>query len=54
MVRGFAQSPIKFFGLDWTVPDYSTICRRQKNINIAISYEKSRDGLNINIDTEAL
>lgn len=26
--------------LDWTAPDYSTICRRQKHINIAIGYQK--------------
>ena len=45
MVTGFVQSLIKLCGLDWTAPDYSTICRRQKHIDIAISYQKSRDGL---------
>ena len=34
--------PIKLSGLDWTAPDYSTLCRRQKHIDIAISYQKSR------------
>ncbi|WP_228156524.1 transposase [Acinetobacter baumannii] len=27
MVTGFVQSLIKLSGLDWTAPDYSTLCR---------------------------
>ena len=38
MVTGFVQSLIKLCGLNWTAPDYSTLCRRQKHIDIAISY----------------
>lgn len=45
MVTGFFQSLIKLCGQDWTAPDYSTLCRRQKHIDIAISYQKSSDGL---------
>ena len=45
MVTGFVQSLIKLCGLDWTAPDYTTLCRRQKHIDIAISYQKSREGL---------
>ena len=45
MVTGFVQSLIKLYGLDWIAPDYSTICRRQKHIDISISYQKSSDGL---------
>ena len=33
---------------------YSTICRRQKHINIAISYQKSRDGLYLLFDSTGL
>ena len=54
MVTGFVQSLIKLSGLDWTAPDYSTLCRRQKHIDIAISYQKSRDGLYLLIDTTGL
>ncbi|KCX88799.1 transposase DDE domain protein, partial [Acinetobacter baumannii 6112] len=28
MVTGFVQSLIKLCGLNWTAPDYSTLCRR--------------------------
>ncbi|QOW53798.1 IS5 family transposase [Acinetobacter indicus] len=54
MVTGFVQSLIKLCRLDWTAPDYSTICRRQKHIDIAISYQKSRDGLHLLVDSTGL
>ncbi len=47
MVTGFVQSLIKLCGLDWTAPDYTTLCRRQKHIDIAISYQKSSNGLHL-------
>src|SRR5690554_7782505 len=47
MVTGFVQSLIKLCGLNWTAPDYSTLCRRQKHIDIAISYQKNSDGLHL-------
>lgn len=54
MVTGFVQSLIKIWGLDWTAPDYSTLCRRQKHIDIAISYQKSSDGLHLLVDSTGL
>ena len=45
MVTGFVQSLIKLCELDWIAPDYSTLCRRQRYIDIAIGYQKSSDGL---------
>ena len=48
MVTGFVQSSlIKICGLDWTAPNYSTICRRQKYIDIEINYQKSSNGLHL-------
>ena len=47
MVTGFVQSLIKLCGLNWIAPDYTTLCRRQKHIDIQISYEKSCDGLHL-------
>lgn len=54
MVTGFVQSLIKLCGLDWTVLDYSTIRRRQKHIDIQISYEKSCNGLHLLVDSTDL
>ena len=45
MVTGFVRSLINLCGLNWAAPDYSTLCRRQKHIDIQISYEKSCNGL---------
>ena len=44
-VTGFVQSLIKLYELDWTAPDYTMLCRRQKHIDITISYQKSSDCL---------
>ena len=41
MVTGFVQSLIHLCRLDWTAPDYSTLCRRQKYLDIAINYQKT-------------
>ena len=54
MVTGFVQSLIQLSGLSWTAPDYSTLCRRQKQIDIAISYQKSHEGLHLLIDSAGL
>ena len=54
MVTGFVQSLIKLCNLNWTAPDYSTLCRRQKHIDITISYQKSRDGLHLLVDSTGL
>ena len=54
MVKGFIRSLIKLSGLNWTVPDYSTLCRRQKHVNIAIHYQKSNDGLHLLVDSTGL
>ncbi len=43
MVTGFVQSLIKLCRLDWTAPDYSTICRRQKHIDIAITADNGKE-----------
>ena len=48
------QSLIKLCGLNWTAPDYTTLCRRQKHIDIAISYQKSSDELHLLMDSTGL
>ena len=54
MVTGLVQSLIKLCGLNWIAPDYSTLCRRQKHIDIAISYQKSSDGLHLLVDSTGM
>ena len=54
MVTGLVQSLIRLCGLDWVAPDYSTLCRRHKHIDIAISYQEYRDGLYLLVDSTGL
>ena len=35
---GFVESLLRLAGLDWKVPDFSTLCRRQKALSVAIPY----------------
>lgn len=54
MVTGFIQSLIKLCGLDCTAPDYSTLCRRQRHIDIAIGYQKNSGDLHLLVDSTGL
>lgn len=54
MVTGFVQSLISLYGRNWTAPDYSTIYRRQKHIDIQICYEKSCNRLHLLVDSTGL
>ncbi|CAB5697982.1 Uncharacterised protein [Comamonas aquatica] len=38
---GFVQSLRALFGLTWAVPDFSTLCRRQRNLDVQVGYRRS-------------
>ena len=48
---GMVASLLKLAGLDWPVPDYSTLCRRQKTLIIQIPYRRSDGPLNLLVDS---
>ena len=37
-VTGFVESLVGLSRLNWTVPDYTTLCRRQKTLRVDIPY----------------
>ena len=37
---GMVASLLKMVGLDWAVPDYTTLCRRQKSLAVQIPYRR--------------
>ena len=37
---GFVESLLRLVGLDWTVPDFSTLSRRQKTLAVNIPYHR--------------
>ena len=47
---GFVESLLRLAGLDWKVPDFCTLCRRQKTLNVAIPYRGGSGPLGLLID----
>jgi len=44
---GMVTSLLRLAGLDWPVPDYSTLCRRQKILAVQIPYRRANGPLNL-------
>ena len=51
---GFMESLLKLVCLDWEVPDFSTLCRRQKTLSVAIPYQGSKGPLDLLIDSTGI
>ena len=51
---GMVESLLKLAGLDWPVPDFSTVSRRQKSLRIVIPYQTSREGLHLLVDSTGI
>ena len=51
---GFVESLLKLVGLDWSVPDFSTLCRRQRALSVAIPYKGSAGPLHLLIDSTGI
>lgn len=48
---GLVESLLKVFGLDWSVPDFSTISRRQKWLELTIPYSPRREDLHLLVNS---
>jgi len=51
---GFVESLLQLVGLDWAVPDFSTLCRRQRTLNVDLSYRGSTGPLNLLVDSTGI
>ena len=51
---GMVESLLKQAGLDWPVPDFSTVSRRQKTLNVSIPYRPSSEGLHLLVDSTGI
>ena len=51
---GFVASLLKLAGLDWPVPDYSTLCRRQKDLAVQLPYRGSGGSLHLLVDSTGI
>jgi len=48
---GFVESLLQLIGLDWAVPDFNILCRRQRTLPVNIPYRGSRGTLHLLIDS---
>jgi len=51
---GFVESLLRLTGLDWTVPDFSTLSRRQKTLAVTLPYRGSKGPLHLRIDSTGI
>ncbi len=48
---GLVESLLHLAGLDWKVPDFSTVCRRQKSLSVTLPYRPSTTALDLLVDS---
>ena len=51
---GFVESLLGLIGLDWTVPNFSTLSRRQKSLKVTIPYRGSAGPPHLLIDSTGI
>jgi hypothetical protein len=51
---GFVESLLRLSGLDWAVPNFSTLSRRQKTLQVNIPYRGSDGPLHLLIDSTSI
>lgn len=51
---GFVESLVRLIGLDWAVPDFSTLSRRQKTLKVNIPYRGSDGPLHLLVDSTGI
>lgn len=51
---GMVASHLQLAGLDWPVPDFSTLCRRQKALAVQIPYRRADGPLNLLVDSAGI
>ena len=50
----FGQSLLQLVGLDWAVPNFSTLRRRQRPLNVGLLYYGSKGPLNLLIESTGI
>ncbi|MDZ4134167.1 MAG: IS5 family transposase, partial [Paracoccaceae bacterium] len=51
---GMVASLLKLADLGWAVPDYTTLCRRQKTLAVQIPYRRADGPLNLLVDSTGI
>ncbi len=53
-VTGFMASLLELSGLGWSVPDFSTLSRRQKTLDVTVPFRGSKGALHLLIDSTGI
>ena len=51
---GFVESLLRLLGLDWRVPDFSTLSRRQRTLNVQIPLQSRRECVHLLVDSTGI
>ena len=51
---GFVESLLALSGLMWPVPDFSTLCRRRRSLDVQVAYRSSAAGLHLLVDATGI
>lgn len=51
---GLVESLLRMAGLDWRVPDFSTVSRRQKTLRVQLPYQPSTTALDLLVDSTGI
>ncbi len=51
---GMVQRLLQLAKLDWPVPDFSTVCRRQKTLQLELSYQRTKSPLQLLLDSTGI
>lgn len=51
---GMVESLLRLAGLVWKVPDFSTVCRRQKSLSVKLPYRPSTTALELLVDSTGI
>ena len=51
---GFVQSRLALSGLLWPIPDFSTLCSRQRSLDVQVAYRSSAAGLHLLVDSTGI
>jgi hypothetical protein len=51
---GLVESLLRLAGLDWRVPDYSTVSRRQKTLRVRLPYRAAAHALDLLVDSTGI
>lgn len=51
---GMVESLLRLAKLDWPVPNFSTVCRRQKTLQVELSYRPSKSPLQLLVDSTGI